>query len=131
MAKPYSYDLRQKVIQPIELDGWKKSKAAKIFQISRNTIDLWLKKREKTGDYRPLSNRRGHSQTKIKDWKQFKKFAHQYGNKTQGEMALLWHEEISPRTISRGLKKIGFTRKKRTTAIKKEMNVSVVNSSEN
>lgn len=131
MAKPYSYDLRQKVIQAIELDGWKKSEAAKIFQISRNTIDLWLKRRKKTGDYRPLSNRPHHSPTKIKDWKQFKKFAHQYGNKTQGEMALLWHEEISPRTISRGLKKIGFTRKKRTTAINKEMNVSVVNSSEN
>ncbi len=26
-------------------------------------------------------------------------------------MALLWDEPISPRTISRGLKKIGFTRK--------------------
>lgn len=41
MARAYSYDLRQKVIQAIKLDGWKKSEAAEMFQISRNTIDLW------------------------------------------------------------------------------------------
>jgi transposase len=41
MAKPYSYDLPQKVIQAIELDGMNKSEAAQVFQISRNTIDLW------------------------------------------------------------------------------------------
>ena len=29
-----------------------KTQVSRIFQISRNTIDLWLKKREKTGDYR-------------------------------------------------------------------------------
>ncbi len=42
MPKSYSYDLRQKVIQAIELDGMKKSEAAQVFQISRNTINLWL-----------------------------------------------------------------------------------------
>jgi transposase len=31
MAKAYSYDLRQKVIRALELDGWKKSQAAEIF----------------------------------------------------------------------------------------------------
>jgi len=41
IANPDSYDLRQKVIQAIELDGMKKSEAAQVFQISRNTIDLW------------------------------------------------------------------------------------------
>lgn len=32
MARAYSYDLRQKVIQAIELDGWRKSEAAQMFQ---------------------------------------------------------------------------------------------------
>jgi transposase len=41
MAKPYSDDLRQKVIQAIKLDGLKKSEASQLFNISRNTIDLW------------------------------------------------------------------------------------------
>jgi len=40
-----------------------------------------------------------------------------HGDKTQVEMAKLWEGEISSRTISRALKKIGFTRKKRPTAI--------------
>ena len=121
MPKAYSYDLRQKVIQAIELDGWRKSAAAEVFQISRNTIDLWLKRREETGDYQPGSNRPHCIQAKIVDWKQFREFAAKYGEKTQAEMAWLWHEPISARTISRGLQKIGFTRKKRATDIKKEM----------
>jgi transposase len=41
MPKPYSYDLRQKVIQAIEFDGLNKSEASLLFNISRNTIDLW------------------------------------------------------------------------------------------
>lgn len=37
MAKPYSYDLRQKVIEAIELNGTKKSEASEHLNISRNT----------------------------------------------------------------------------------------------
>jgi len=127
MAKAYSYDLRKKVIEAIELEGLKKSEAAKIFQISRNTIDLWIKRRNATGDYQPLSNRPHRTKAKITDWKKFEEFANKYGDKTQVEMALLWEEEISSRTISRGLQKIGFTRKKRATGIKKETKINEVN----
>ena len=49
MAKPYSYDFRQKVIEAVELDGRKKCEVSEIFNISRNTIDgivnLTLRKR--------------------------------------------------------------------------------------
>jgi transposase len=57
MPKPYSYDLRQKVIQAIELEGMKKSEAAQDFQVSRNSINLWLKRRAETGELQPKSNR--------------------------------------------------------------------------
>ncbi|WP_346292156.1 IS630 transposase-related protein, partial [Sphaerothrix gracilis] len=40
MARPYSEDFRQKVIEAIELDGLKKSEASELFRISRNTINL-------------------------------------------------------------------------------------------
>lgn len=43
---------------------------------------------------------------------QFKEFVRAYGDKTQVEMAELWFEEISDRTISKTLEKIGFIRKK-------------------
>jgi len=36
MPKPYSLDLRQKVINAIEQDGMKKSEASIVFHISRN-----------------------------------------------------------------------------------------------
>ncbi|WP_286171733.1 IS630 transposase-related protein, partial [Limnospira platensis] len=39
---PYSYDLRQKVINAIELDGMPKTEASQVFHVSRNTINLWL-----------------------------------------------------------------------------------------
>lgn len=113
MAKAYSYDLRQKVIQAIELDGLKKSEAAQVFQISRNTIDLWLKRQAKTGDYQPKSTRPHHTGNKITDWDKFAHFAKQHGDKTQAQMAALWQDQISVRTISRALRKLGLTRKKR------------------
>ncbi len=56
MPKPYSYDFRQKVIQAIELDGLKKHEASELFNISRNTINLWLKRKAETGDVQALPN---------------------------------------------------------------------------
>ena len=50
MPASESYDLRTKVINVID-EGMGKTQVSRIFKISRNTIDLWLKKREKTGDY--------------------------------------------------------------------------------
>lgn len=121
MPKPYSYDLRQKVLQAIKLDGLKKSEASQLFNISRNTIDLWLKRLEETGDYQAKPNQPPGNGHKITDWEEFRKFASSHGDKTQVEMAKLWKEPISDRTISRALKKIGFTRKKRPMAIANAM----------
>lgn len=121
MAKPYSYDFRQKVIQAIQLDGLKKIEASELFNISRNTIDLWLKRQAETGDFRAKANRPPGNGHKITDWEQFRAFAKVYGHKTQGEMADLWQGEISARTISRALQKIGLTRKKRAMATSNEM----------
>lgn len=121
MAKPYSYDLRQKVLQAIQLDGMRKSEAAQVFQLSRNTIDLWLKRQAETGDYRPQSTRPQRIRAKITDWNKFTQFAQRHGDKTQAQMAELWEEDISARTIARALHKIGFTRKKRRTATENGM----------
>lgn len=121
MPKPYSYDLRKKVIEAIELDGLKKSQVSQLFNISRNTIDLWLKRKVETGDYQALPNQPPGNNHKITDWDKFREFAVVNGDKTQVEMAQLWNGEISARTISRGLKKIGFTRKKRPMATLNEM----------
>ena len=116
MSKPYSYDLRQKVIQAIKLDGLKISEASVLFSISRNTIGLWLKRQAETGDFQALPNKPNGNGHKITDWENFREFAKTHGDKTQVEMASLWEGEISGRTISRALQKIGFTRKKKLMA---------------
>uniref|UniRef100_UPI003F719D73 IS630 transposase-related protein n=1 Tax=Limnospira sp. TaxID=3100384 RepID=UPI003F719D73 len=106
MPAPYSYDLRQKVINAIELDGIPKTEASQVFHVSRNTINLWLQRKEHTGDFLPKPNRPpGHSH-QITDWHKFKAFAQEHGDQTSAQMAELWDDDISPRTISRALKKI-------------------------
>lgn len=121
MAAPYSDDLRQKVIKAID-KGMRKSEAARVFNVSRNTIDLWLKRRAATGEFKAKKGYQKGSQHQILDWEKFREFAHQNGSLTQAEMAQAWVREISRYTIGRGLRKINFTRKKRLTAIKKETN---------
>lgn len=122
MPKPYSYDLRQKVIEAIELNGMKRCEASEYFNISRNTINLWLRRKAETGDFQARVREYRGKNNKITDPELFRVFAETHGDKTQVEMAQLWDEQISDRTISRALKKIGFTRKKRLTDTVKEMN---------
>ncbi|MCY7323412.1 MAG: IS630 transposase-related protein [Phormidesmis sp. CAN_BIN36] len=121
MGKAYSYDLRQKVINAIQLDGMRKSEAAQLFQLSRNTIDLWLERQAETGDYQARSNRPHRPVNKITDWQKFTEFVQTHEDRTQAEMATLWEGEISTRSIARALRRIGWTRKKRPMVIESEM----------
>jgi len=73
-------------------------------------------RRTETGDYQALPKQPPGNNHKITDWEKFRAFAAQHGDKTQAEMAELWEGQISARTISRALHKIGFTRKKRRMA---------------
>lgn len=114
MAKAYSSDLRQKVLDAIELDGMPKSEASQVFRISRNTIDLWFKHRAATGSLVAKTSAKPGQGEKITDWEKFQAFVSANGDKTQAEMAAAWGG-VSQRTISRALKKIGFTRKKKLT----------------
>lgn len=118
MAQPYSEDFREAVVRAIELDGLKKGEASQLFGVSRNTINLWLKRKATTGSLKPTAHRGGvQPRTKITDLQAFETFVQAHGDKTQSEMACLWGEAISRRTISRALKKIQYTRKKRPTGI--------------
>ncbi|MDX1977441.1 MAG: IS630 family transposase, partial [Pseudanabaenaceae cyanobacterium bins.68] len=90
MTEPYSLDFRQKVVE-----------ASKIFNISSNTIDLWLKRRDETGNLKPIPNKPPGSNHRIIDWQKFREFANRHGDKTEKQMAELWEGEISLRTISR------------------------------
>ena len=126
MPAAYSDDLREKVVAAIDR-GERKSHISQMFNISRDTLDRWLKRREMTGSVNAAQGyQQGHSH-RIKDWQAFRAFAQTYGDRTQAEMAQLWQEPISQRSMARALAQIDWTRKKRrmVTANGMKPNVTV------
>ena len=113
-------------MQAIEMDGLKKNEASELFGISRNTINLWFKRRDETGDIKVKVRASSSQQPKISNWEKFREFVKEHGDKIQAEMAELWGN-ISQRSISRALKQIGFTRKKKLMVIGSEMKKSAMN----
>ena len=126
MPAPYSYDLRQKALEAVKR-GEGKTTVCKLLNISRNTLDLWLKREEQTGECRGITGYQQGNRHKIRDWERFRKFAKQHGEKTQREMASLWGEGVTQQNISNALAKLGLSRKKRLTATVNGMNSSARN----
>ncbi|MDT3675195.1 helix-turn-helix domain-containing protein [Microcystis wesenbergii] len=111
MAAPYSDDLRQKAVSAVER-GEKKSHVCRTLNISRNTLDIWLKRKKQTGTVAAKTNYRRGPKPQIDDLEAFQKLAEQYGHLTQEKMAQKWANPVSRMRIGQALKRIGFTRKK-------------------
>ena len=124
MPAPYSYDLRQKAIAAFQ-GGERKSAVCRMFNLSRNTLDLWLKRQAESGDYQAITQFQQGCRHKITDWKRFEAFAREHGGKTQREMAKLWGDNVTQQNISDGLRKLELSCKKRRTATENETNSSV------
>jgi transposase len=120
MPAPYSYDLRQKAIEALER-GERKSDICRLLNISRNTLDLWLKRVEETRDCEAMTGFQKGNRHKITDWERFRTFVQEHGDKTQSRMAQLWGDNVTQQNISDALAKIGVSRKKRLMDIKNEM----------
>lgn len=112
MPAPYSEDLRQKAIAAVER-GERKSNVSRMLNISRNQFDLWLKRKEQTGNCQAITHYQQGNRHKITDWQRFREFVKQYGGKTQAQMASLWGDDVSQQNISDAMQKIGVSRKKR------------------
>lgn len=128
MAKPYSIDLRERVIEAV---GNKQRivDVAKSFKVCRKVIYNWLTLQKKTGKLESKKGyQKGHSH-KITDWDSFKKFAMINKHRTVKEMVVIWEKEnnctISASAIERGLKKIGYTSKKKLLTMLKRTPKSV------
>jgi len=111
MPAAYSLDLRHKAVAAIDR-GEKKAHVSKTLKISRNTLDLWLKRREETGSLAPKPPIRKGPNPKFNDLVAFKQFAVEHGRLTAQRMAELWPEPVSDVTLGKALKRISFTRKK-------------------
>jgi transposase len=123
MPSPYSEDFRQKVIAAVER-GEGKTKVARMMNISRNTLDLWLNRKQEIGNCRAITHYQQGCRHKITDWQRFREFAKEHGEKTQTQMAKLWGDNVTQQNISDALQKIGYSRKKRLMGIKNVMKSS-------
>lgn len=116
MAHAYSRDLRVRALELLKA-GMSISGVSQILKISRPTLYRWIKQFEITGSTSPGKSLPPPQVSKIKDWEKFKEVVDNNGDKTQKELAELWGN-TSQQTISRGLKKLGYTRKKKLIATK-------------
>ncbi len=119
MPAPYSYDLRQKAIEAVNR-GERKTDVCRLLQISRNSLDLWLKREKETGDYQAIANSNKGRKTKITDEDKFRKFVRENSDKTQKQMAELWGENLTQQNVSYFCQKLGITRKKNLRLSRKE-----------
>jgi hypothetical protein len=83
----------------------KNSEASLLFNISRNTINLWLKRLFVTGYFQALLNLQVIV-VLIIDWKKLCELGLFYGDKTQAEIAKKWEADISVNTYSSNFNKI-------------------------
>jgi transposase len=111
MPAPYSYDLRKKAIEAVKR-GERKTDVCRLLKLSRNTLDLWLKRASQTGDVRPSIPKQKGAIPKIKDLEKFREFVKENQDKTQGQMAEIWGEQVTQQNISYACQKLGITRKK-------------------
>jgi hypothetical protein len=65
---------------------------------------LWFQRQAATGDIKPKPRHVSQRNLKINDWEKFQDFVKTHGDKTQSEMAELWHEEISQPTMKEGIR---------------------------
>jgi transposase len=56
MAKPYSQDLRDRVIDAVEQDGMSRRAAARRYQISESVAVKWLERLERAGSRKPVGH---------------------------------------------------------------------------
>ena len=111
MPASYSYDLRAKAINAVK-EGARKTQVCRMFNISRNTLDLWLKREQETGDFRAITNYQQGKPLKIQNLEEFRQFVLQHKEKTQQQIAELWGDNLTQQNVSDALKKLGVTRKK-------------------
>lgn len=116
MRNVYSTDLRIRAVNMVK-KGEKITHVSKIFEISRNTLYRWLKQKKEVGHVEQREWNRGRK-SKIVDLAEFAIFVNNNKEKTLTELAEL-RGNISRCAIWRGLKKIGYGKKKRPSVIKK------------
>jgi len=104
----YSIDLREKVIKYLE-DGNSQRQAAKVFNINLTTVNEWSQKYRKTGS---LEVKKPQRNFKKIDPERLKTYIEEHPDAYLSEIALEF--SCSDMAVSKALKRLGITRKKRS-----------------
>jgi len=70
MAKPYSQDLRDRVLDAVEKDGMSRRAAAARFEVSDASAIKWVQRLERTGS-RSIARMGGHKPRKLDPHREF------------------------------------------------------------
>jgi transposase len=109
-TESYSDDLRKRVVDS-RLSGMSALDVSAQFSVSVGTVRNWVLLYQETGAVLQKP-RGGYKSSKITDMKKFEAFAKAHAHCTLKQMQAKWEDEVSEMTISRALKRLGWTRKK-------------------
>jgi transposase len=115
MPKPYSIDLRKRVLQYLEENN-DKMKASQLFQVGIATVYRWIKRKKQRGNVEALKKKSSYK--KIDDQKLIA-YVEQNPDHFLSEIAK--HFGLTLQAIFYALKRLKITRKKRLRFTRKEM----------
>lgn len=113
--KPYSQDLRERVLRAVDT-GMPRADVVKTFAVSPATIKRYLKQRRETGTLKPkaIPGRPAHKGAALEAGLVVQLQAHP--DARLEDHCQQWEAEhgvkVSPATMSRAMRRIGWTRKK-------------------
>ena len=107
-GKAYNEGIREMALRYFETHTWEETR--EVFGVSRQAIYDWIELKNETGDLKERV-RKGR-QSKLKNAIEFKRVIEANADKSSRELAELFPENVSPRTILRWLHKLGYTFKK-------------------
>lgn len=114
MPKSYSKDLRARVVGA-RLSGMPVAAIVDQFRVGRDCVYRWTSRCIDSGSIEALKQG-GQKKSKIRDEKRFRQIVEEHAYSTLEEIRAALPEKVSVMSVSRMLKKLGITRKKRPMA---------------
>jgi len=111
MPKPYSKDLRERVLKVVDEKKMTMKAISEMFNIDEKTLYLWRKRREETDSIEPITRYQKGCGHKIKDLSSFKEFMQDNQDVTVDKIIEKFGN-MCKKTVYNYLKKIGYTYKK-------------------
>ena len=126
--KPYSLDLREKIIRTYEAGNTSIRQVAERFQVSKNTVQSLLKRKQATGTVKPAPATGGKVSQLAGYEQEIAEMVETHRDYTLAEYCEYWQDKagvrVSESTMCRFLQKQQLTIKKHFAALKLQKRIS-------